>query len=95
MAQPRAFALCFRCRNRPGGCALIPHAENGVKAMSEHDWTVESEAEVRSSRIGWFAAGALAAMAAIGVVVMAVTVFDWSSDTEIAADTPPVIIEEY
>jgi hypothetical protein len=63
--------------------------------MAEHEWTAESEADEKPSRVGWFAAGALAAIAVIGMLVMAATVVDWSSDTEIAADSTPVVIEGY
>jgi hypothetical protein len=63
--------------------------------MADHEWPVEGELADERSRIGWFAAGALTAIALIGIIVFAATVFEWPSDEEVVADTPPVVIEGY
>jgi hypothetical protein len=64
--------------------------------MADREWAMESEAEEKPSRIGWFAAGALAVIALIGALVMAATVVNWPSNADEAeAETPPVIIEGY
>lgn len=64
--------------------------------MADPDWAMDTEAYGKPSRIGWFVAGALAAIALIGALVMAATVIDWPSNAEEAeAETPPVIIEGY
>ena len=62
--------------------------------MADPEWAQEIEADDKPSRIGWFAAGALAGVALIGALVLAATVVNWPSNADEAeAETPPVIIE--
>ena len=89
--QPALIAP-VRPGTEPAAARFLLKADKG-DGMSEHDWIPEGEADEKPSRIGWFAAGALAAIALIGLLVTAATV-DWSTDPQVA-DTPPVVIEGY
>jgi len=57
--------------------------------MSDHEITVETG----SGKVGWFAAGALAVAAIIGLFLYADGYFDKSNSVEITVDMPKVIIE--
>ncbi len=63
--------------------------------MTDHEWARDDEADGKPSRIGWFAAGALAVIALIGALVMAATVIDWGNAEEAGVHTPPRVAEGY